>query len=163
MVHEFVRIRGKFEFERIRANSNLHPYRAGAATLADPAHHTDASAPGETPPRDPPGTRGKSQTRETTPNTPQRAAGRDASPNEHNCDEDSFDTFMESCMGDSHKVPTHDTAPRVRPEERRDHAKGTPLTMSRHAHVQRDYTALGRTEHATATGDGHPAASGTAD
>ena len=26
MVHEFVRIRGEFEFERIRANSNLHPY-----------------------------------------------------------------------------------------------------------------------------------------
>ena len=25
VVHEFVRIRGKFEFERIRANWNLHP------------------------------------------------------------------------------------------------------------------------------------------
>ena len=25
-VHQFARIRGKFEFERIRANSNLHPY-----------------------------------------------------------------------------------------------------------------------------------------
>ena len=35
--------------------------------------------------------------------------------------------------------------------------------MSRQAHLQRDYTALGRTEHATATGDGHAAASGAAD
>ena len=26
MVHKFVRTRGEFEFERIRANSNLHPY-----------------------------------------------------------------------------------------------------------------------------------------
>ena len=26
MVYELVRIRGEFEFERIRANSNLHPY-----------------------------------------------------------------------------------------------------------------------------------------
>ena len=35
--------------------------------------------------------------------------------------------------------------------------------MSRQAHLQRDYAALKRTEHATATGDGHAAASGAAD
>ena len=137
--------------------------RAGAATLANPAHHTDASAPGETPPRDPPGTRAKSETRETTPHTPQRAAGRVTSPSAHNHDEDSFDTFIESCMGDPHTVPTHNTAPRVHFEQRRDHVEDTPLTISRQAHLQRDYTALGRPEHATATGDGHAAARGTAD
>ena len=35
--------------------------------------------------------------------------------------------------------------------------------MSRQAHLQRGYTALGHTEHATATGDGHATASGAAD
>ena len=35
--------------------------------------------------------------------------------------------------------------------------------MSCQAHLQRDYTALRRTEHATATGDGHAAASRAAD
>ena len=35
--------------------------------------------------------------------------------------------------------------------------------MSRQAHLQRNYAALGRTEHAIATGDGHAAASGAAD
>ena len=137
--------------------------RAGAATLANPANRTDASAPGETPPRDPPGTRAKSETRETTPDTPRRAAGRETSPSEHNRDEDCFDAFMESCMGDPHTVPTQDTAPGVRPEQRRDHAEGTPLTTSRQAHLQRNYTALGRTEHASATGDRHAAASGAAE
>ena len=78
------------------------PGRPRAATLANPAHHTDASAPGETPPRDPAGTRAKSETRETTPDMPQRAAGRETSPSEHNRDRDSFDAFMESCMGDPH-------------------------------------------------------------
>ena len=33
MVHEFVRIRGEFEFERIRANSNLHPYQFYAGLI----------------------------------------------------------------------------------------------------------------------------------
>ena len=137
--------------------------RARAATLANPAHHTYASAPGETPPRNPLGTRAKSETWDTTHDTPQRAAGREKSPSEHNRDEDSFDAFMESCMGDPHTVQTHSTAPHVRPEQPRDHAEGRPLTMSLQAHLKRDYTALGRTEHATATGDGHAAASGAAD
>ena len=136
--------------------------RARAATLANPAHHTGASAPGETPPRDAPGTRAKSETRETTTDTPQRAAGRETSPSEHNPDEDSFDAFMESCMADPHTVPTQ-AAPRVRPEQRRDHAEGTPLRISRQAHVQRNYTALKRTEHATTTGDGQAAADRAAD
>ena len=35
--------------------------------------------------------------------------------------------------------------------------------MSRQAHLQRDYTTLGHTEHATATADGHATASGAAD
>ena len=65
-------------------------------------------------------------------------------------------------MSDPHTVPTP-AAPRVRPEPRRNHAEGTPLTMSRQAHLQRDYTALRHTEHATATGDRHATASGAAD
>ena len=65
-------------------------------------------------------------------------------------------------MGDPHTVPTP-TAPHVCPEQRRDHAEGTPLRMSRRAHLQRDYTALQHTEHATAMGDGHAAASRAAD
>ena len=136
--------------------------RAGAVPLANPARHTDASAPGETPPRDPAETRANSETWETTPDTPQRAAVRETSHSEHNCDEDIFDAFMESCMGDPHTVPTP-AAPRVRPEQRRDHEEGTPLTMSRQAHHQRNYSAMGCTEHATAAGDGHAAASGAAD
>ena len=35
--------------------------------------------------------------------------------------------------------------------------------MSRQAHLQRDYTALGHTEHANTTGDGHETASGATD
>ena len=65
-------------------------------------------------------------------------------------------------MGYPHTVPTP-AAPHVRPEQRRDHAEGTPLTMSRQTHLQRNYTALGRTEHATATSDGQAAASRAAD
>ena len=49
----------------------------------------------------------------TTPNKPQRAADRETSPSGHNCDEDSFDAFMESCMSDPHAIPTP-AAPRVR-------------------------------------------------
>ena len=136
--------------------------RAGAPPLANPAHHAEASAPGETPPRGPPETCAKSEARETTANTPQRATGRETSPGGHNRDEDSFDAFMESCMSDPHTVATP-SAPRVRPDPRRDHAEDTPLTMSRQAHFQRDYTAVGYTEHATAMGDGHATASGGAD
>ena len=65
-------------------------------------------------------------------------------------------------MGDPYKVPTP-AAPRVRPEQRRDHAENIPLTMPRQAQLQRNYTALGHTGHATAAGDGHAAASGAAD
>ena len=43
------------------------------------------------------------------------------------------------------------------------HAEHTPLTIPRQAHLQREYTALGHTGHATAVGDGHAAASGAAD
>ena len=90
--------------------------RARAAPLTNPAHQADASTPGVAPPRDPPGTRAKSETRETTPDTPQRAAGRETSPSEHNSDKDPFDAFMESCMGDPHTVPTP-AAPRICPEQ----------------------------------------------
>ena len=65
-------------------------------------------------------------------------------------------------MSDSHAVPTP-AAPRVRTEPRRNHAEGTSLRMSREAHLQRNYTALGHTEHATTTGDRHVTASGAAD
>ena len=65
-------------------------------------------------------------------------------------------------MSEPHTVPTL-AAPSVRPEPGRDHAEGTRLTMSRQAHPQRDYNALGDTEHATTTGDGHATASGAAD
>ena len=101
--------------------------RAGATPLANLSHHANASAPGEAPPRDPPDTRKTSETRETTLDTPQRAAGRETSPNGHNRDDDSFDAFMESCMGDPHTVPMP-AAPRVRPEQHRDYAEdtGTP-------------------------------------
>ena len=106
----------------------LHPPsatgRAGAAPLANLARHADASTPGEAPPRDPPEARAMSGAREATPDTPQRAAGRETSPGGHNRDDDSFDAFMESCMGDPHMVPTP-AAPRIHPEPRRDHAEDT--------------------------------------
>ena len=62
-------------------------------------------------------------------------------------------------MGDPHTVPTL-AAPRVRPEQRRDHAEDTPLTIPHQAHLLRDYTALGQV---TTAGEGHAAASGAAD
>ena len=43
MVHEFVRIRGEFEFERIRANSNLHPYQQELEAI--PQHERMAKTP----------------------------------------------------------------------------------------------------------------------
>ena len=84
------------------------------------------------------------------------------SPSGHNRDKDSFHAFIESRMSDPHAVPMP-AAPHVRPESQRDHAEGTPLTTSRQTNIQRDYTALGHTEHATATGRGHATASGAAD
>ena len=103
---------------------------AGAALLANIAHHADTSTPGETTPRDPPETRATSETWEATPDTPWRAADRETSPSGHNRDDDSFDAFMESCMGDPHTVPTP-AAPRIHPEPRRGHAGDTTLTMAR--------------------------------
>ena len=100
-----------------------------------------------------------SETREDTADTPQRAADRKTSPSGHKRDDDSFDAFMESCSGDPHTVPAP-AAPRVQPQPRRDHAEDTPLTMSRQAHLGRDYTALGQV---TAAGEGHATASGAAD
>ena len=87
---------------------------AGAAPSANLAHHADAGGPEEAAPRDPPEIRTTSETREATPGTPQRAVGRETSPSGHNCDDDSFDAFMESCMGDPNTVPTQ-AAPRVGP------------------------------------------------
>ena len=141
--------------------------RTDAAPFAAPAQHSDAGAPrnaasGKAPPQGPPGTRAKSEARETTPHTPQCAADRETSPGGHNCDEDSFDAFMESCRSDPHTDPAP-AAPRGRPEPRGDHTEETPLIVSRQAHLQRDYNALKKTEHATATDDGPATSSGAAD
>ena len=141
----------------------LHPPSAtdcaGAAPLENLARRADASTPGGVPPGDPPGTRAVSETWKATPDTLQRAADRKTSPSGHNRHDDSFDAFMKSCMGDLHTVPAS-AAPRVNPEPRRDHAEDTPLTISRQAHLQCDYTALGQV---TAAGEGHATASGAAD
>ena len=131
---------------------------AGAAPLVNIARRANASTPGGAPPRDPPETRAVSETREATPDTPQRAADRETSPSGHNRDDDSFDAFMESGTGDPHTVPAP-AAPRVHPEPQRDHEEDTPLTISRQAHLQRDYTALGQV---TAAGEGQGTASGAA-
>ena len=90
---------------------------------------------GGAPQRDSPETRAGSETREATPDTPQRAAEWGTSPDRHNRDDDSFDAFMESCR--PHAVPAP-AAPRGHPEPRRDQAEDTPLTASRQAPVQRD-------------------------
>ena len=133
--------------------------RAGAAALANLALRADASTPGGAPQRDPPEARAGSETREATPDTPQRAAEGGTAPNEHNRDDDSFDALMESCRADPHTVPAP-AAQRVRPEPRRDQAEDTPLTALRQAHLQRDYTALGQV---TTAGEGRATASGAAD
>ena len=54
--------------------------RAGAPPLANLALRPDASTPGGAPPRDPQETCAGSETREATPDTPQRAANRETSP-----------------------------------------------------------------------------------
>ena len=134
----------------------LHP--PSATDRAGAARPANASTPGEAPPQNPQGTRAMSETREATPDTPQRAARRETSRSGHNRDDDSFDAFMESCMGDPHMV-RKPAAHCVHPELRRDDAEDTPLTIPRQAHLQRDYTAL---EQVTAAGEGHAAASGAA-
>ena len=83
-------------------------------------------------------------------------------PSGQNRDEDSFDAFVESCMSHPH-ADSAPRGPRVRLERRRDCAEGTPLTASRQAHFQRDYTVLWKTEHATAADDGPTTASRAAD
>ena len=131
--------------------------RTSAAPLANLALRAGASTPGGAPQRDPPETRAGSETQEATPHTPQRAAEGGTSPDGHNHDDDSFDAFMESCR--PHAVPAP-AAPRVHQEPRRDQAEDTPLTASRQAHLQRDYTALGQV---TTEGAGQATASGAAD
>ena len=141
----------------------LHPpkatNRAGAAPLANLGLCADARTPGRAQPRDPPETRAGSETQEATPNRPQRASGGETSPSGHNPGDDSFNAFMESCKGDPHTIPAP-AAPRVHSEPRRDHAEDTPLTTSRQAHLEREYTALGQVAAAV---EGHATASGAAD
>ena len=89
----------------------------------------------------------------TGPTWSQCADDRETSPSGHNRDEDLFAAFMESSRSNPHADPAP-AAPRGRPDPGGDHTEGTPLTVSRQAHLQRDYTALGmETEHATATDD----------
>ena len=136
--------------------------RADTAPFATPARHIDASAPGKAPPGPPPGARTKSEAQKNTPDMPQRAADRETSPGGHNRDKDSFDALMESCGSDPHADPAR-AAPLVRREPRRDHTEGTPLMLSCRAHLQRNYTALGKTEHAAVTDDVPVTANGAAD
>ena len=144
------------------ANGAQPAGRADAAPLGTPAHHADASAPGKAPPWGPAETRAKFEAQKTTPATPQRPADRETLTSGHNRDEDSFDAFMESCRSDPHSDPAS-AAPRVRPVPRRDYTEGTPLTASRQAHIQRNDTILGKTEHATGADGGPATASGAAD
>ena len=132
---------------------------ADAAPLANLAPRADASMPGGAPQRDPPETGAGSETREATPNTPQRAAEGGTSPDGHNRDDDSFDAFMDSCRDDPLAVPTP-AVPSAHPEPQRDQAEDAPLTASRQAHLQRDYAALGQV---TTQGEGQATASGAAD
>ena len=133
--------------------------RASAAPLANVALRADASTPGGAPQRDPPETRAGSETREATPNTPQRAAEGGTSPDGHNRDDDSFDAFMESSRDGPHAVRAP-VVPSIHPEPRRNQAEDAPLTASQQAHLQRDYTALGQV---ATEGEGQATASGVAD
>ena len=114
------------------------------------------------PPRGQLGARAKSEAWETTSDTFLPAADRETSPGRDSRDKDSFDAFMELCRRNPHLDPAP-AAPRVRPEIGRNHTEGTPLRVSRRAHLQRNYTALGKTEHTTAADDGPATASGAAD
>ena len=141
---------------------------ADAAPYAAPAHHSNTDAPEnaaseETPPQGPPGAHAKSENRAATADMPKRAADREKLPGGHNRGKHSFDAFMASCRSDPHTNPAQ-AAPRGHPEARGDHIEGTPLTLSRQAHLQRNYTALGtKTEHAAATDDRPATARGAAD
>ena len=114
---------------------------------------------GGAPQRDSPETRAGSETLEATPDTPQGAAKEGTSPDGHNDDNDSFDAFMDSCRDDPHAGPTP-AVPSAHPEPQRDQAEDAPLTVSRQAHLQRNYAALGQV---TTEGDGQATASGAAD
>ena len=150
------------------AHEAQHAGDAGAAPATAQAHGSDAGKPGnaasgEAPPRGQPRAHAKFKARATTPDMPQRAADRGKSPGGHNRDKDSFDAFMESGRTSPHTVPKS-AALRGHPEPRGDHTGGTPLRVSRQAHFQRNYIALGtETEHAAATDDGPATASGAAD
>ena len=141
--------------------------RADAAPLTAPARHSDGGAPGKAasgqlPPQGPAGACARSETRDTTPDTPQRAANRETLPGGQNRDEDSFDAFMEYGRSDPRADPAPD-APRGYPEPRGNHTEGTPPMVSRQAHLQRDYTAVGmQIAHAATTEDGPATASGAA-
>ena len=141
---------------------------ARAAPSTAPAHGSNAgalggAASGEAPTLGPPRARAESEARAITPDMPKLPAYRGTSPGGHIRDKDSFDAFMECCRSAPHTDPTL-AAPRGHPEALDDHAGGTRLTMSRQAHLQRDYAALGaQTEHAAPTDDGHATASGAAD
>ena len=112
---------------------------AGAAPSTAPAHRSNAgelgnAASGEAPPQVLPGAHAKSEARATTPNMPKCAADRGTSPGGRNRDDDSFDAFMESCRSKPHTDPTSAAPPGLQ-EPRGDHTGGTPLTVSRQAHL----------------------------
>ena len=115
--------------------------------------------PGGAPQRDPPETRAGSETWEATRDTHQRATEGETSTDGHNRDDDSFDAFMDSCRHDPHAVPAP-AVPSAHPEPQRDQAEDTPLTASRQAHLQRNYSALGQV---TTDEQGQVTASGAAD
>ena len=146
----------------------------GTAQSTALARRSDAGTPGdamsaEAPTQGPPQAHAESDARATTPDTPKSATDPGPSPGGHAGDEDSFDTFMESCSSAPQTEPAP-TASCSHPEPRGDHtefAEGPlrePLAVSRQAHLRRDYAALlARTEDTAATDAGHATAHGAAD
>ena len=142
----------------MRAPSHPRPQHT-AATQARRKDATSREAPTQVPPQ----AHAESKAQATTPNTPKRGANRGTSPGGYTRDKDSFDAVMEFCRGAPHTDPAP-AGPRSHLEPGGDHTGGTPLTVSRQAHLQRDYAALGaRTEHTAAADDGHATTSGVAD
>ena len=116
-----------------------------------PACRSNAGAPWDTtsqeaPTRGPPQANWEPEARATTPDTPRR-------------NQDSFDAFMESCRSAPHTNRTP-AAPRNHPDPRGDHTGGTAITMSRQAHLQRDYAAQLNTPPPRMTGRDHKRGSG---
>ena len=142
-----------------------HP---GIAPSTAPAHRSNAGAPGdvsfgEAATRGPTQAHAGSKAQATAPNMPKHAADRGTSPGRHTRDEVCLDAIMESCRSAPNTDPTP-AAPRGHSEQRDDHTRGTPLTVSRQAHPERNYAALGaRAEHTAGTDDRHATASGAAD